>query len=91
MSDNGNDNQGLSVSVPIGLVATGVLVGLATVAAYLASNRGNGTVASQVQGKAKSTKGFGKKIGLTTLITLLENDATRKVVLAVLKAMVRRS
>ena len=91
MNEDSESKPVISGSVPIGALAAGVIVGAAVLAAYLLTNRDNGDVASSVKSKARSGKGFGRKLGLMTAITLIENDATRKVVLAVLKAIARRA
>lgn len=91
MASESNGDQSLSVSVPMGVVVAGVLVGLMAAAAYLMMQRGDATTSGSAGQAARSGRGFGRKIGLTTLITLLENDASRRVILAVLKAIARRS
>ncbi len=88
------DNEGkpiISGSVPLGAVAAGVILAAAAAAAYLMTNRENVDVAGAIKEKGKSGKGLGRKLGLMTAITLIENDATRKVVVAVLRAMARRA
>ena len=87
---NGSDGQSIGVSVPIGAVAVGALVALAA-ASYLLSNRNDEAPAGTASQFARSGKKAGRKLGLNTVIALLENDATRKVVLALLKAMARRA
>jgi hypothetical protein len=87
------DQQGsnFSVSVPIGALASAAVLGAAA-AAYILINRNDADSTSQLSTSAKSkSKGLRRKIGLTTVITLLENDASRKVVLAALRAMARRA
>lgn len=90
MSDEHEQQSNISVSIPIGALATVAIVG-AAVAAYILSNRdsedGEG-VASRTKGRAGGVR---RRLGLMTVITLIENDATRKVVLAVLRAMARRA
>jgi hypothetical protein len=86
---NGSDGQSIGVSVPIGAVAAGALVALA-VASYLLTNRSEEGTAGAAGQVARSGRRAGRRLGLNTLIALLENDATRKVVLALLKAMARR-
>jgi len=78
----------ISVSVPIGGIATLVVLGLA-VAGYLIASRSSGEEASGE--KSKSGRNVRRRLGLMTAITLIENDATRKVVLAMLRAMARRA
>ncbi|GAC1325255.1 MAG: hypothetical protein NVS2B16_25420 [Chloroflexota bacterium] len=83
------DQQKISVSVPVGAIASAVVLGLVAVAYVIMSRQDEGGI--DVTGKAKAGKGFGRKVGLKTLITLIENDATRKVLVAALKAIARRS
>lgn len=91
MASESNGDQNLSVSVPMGVVVAGVLVGLMAAAAYLMTQRGDTSVSGTAGRAARTGRGFGRKLGLTTIITLLENDASRRVILAVLKAIARRS
>jgi hypothetical protein len=55
------------------------------------ASRENNDPTTQVKQRARSGRSFGRRIGLMTLITLIENDATRKVLVAILRAMARRS
>lgn len=89
MADNTGGNDNFSVSLPVGAVAAGLLVGLAA-ATYFLAGRGD-DVTETVAQKGKAGKGKLRKLGLMTLVSLIENDATRKVVVATLKAMARRS
>jgi hypothetical protein len=84
-----NDGQKISVSVPIGAIAVGLAIALGT--AYMLTNREEETSGGAVKDKLKSGKGFGRKMGLMTLITLIENDATRRVVVGILRAMAKRA
>ncbi len=90
MSDD-NDERKLSVSVPIGAIASAAVLASA-IASYIYMNR-SGTSQTLPATEAVKAKGKGlrRKVGLTTVITLLENDASRKVVLAALRAMARRA
>jgi hypothetical protein len=92
MADRRNDTEGQSigVSVPIGAVAVAALVALG-VASYLLTNRSDETTTGTAGQVARSGRRAGRRLGLNVAITLLENDATRKVVLALLKAMARRA
>jgi hypothetical protein len=88
------DNDGKSIisgSVPLGAIAAGALIAVAAAAAYLLANRENGGVTAPSKEKGKSGKGFGMKLGLMTVITLIENEAPRKLVIALLRAMARRA
>lgn len=88
MSSRDDDQQGFSVSVPIGAAVGAILLlGAATVAYMLLSGDQNGEGSSA----AKSGRSAFRRFGLLSLVTLIENDATRKVVVAILKAIARRS
>jgi hypothetical protein len=87
-SDN-NENENPSVSVPVPLVAAGIVAGLA-VATYIMLSRSDDN-GEQASPKKKMGKTVRRRVGLMAFITLLENDATRKVVLAALRAIARRS
>jgi hypothetical protein len=92
VSEESDDNQNVALSLPVPVVAAGLAAGLA-VAAYVLLGRSNAAVepVDKATKATKATKKFGRKLGLTTLITLIENDTTRKVVVAVLRAVARRS
>lgn len=90
MGVNPNEDRKLSVSVPTGVVA-GVAVLTALAIAYAFIDRGDGDDSPVTSAKSKMGKGMRRKVGLTTLIAMLENDLTRKVVIAALKAMAKRS
>jgi hypothetical protein len=87
-------NQGkpnISVRLPIGGLATLALLGIAA-AGYLIATRDSEPEPQSVAEKAlASGRNARRRIGLKTVIALLENDASRKVVLAVLRAMARRA
>ena len=90
MSDEqqNGDKTNISVSVPIGAIATLVVLGLAT-AGYLVASRNS--EAEDSAEKPKSGRNVRRRLGLMTAITLIENDTTRKAVLAILRAMARRA
>lgn len=90
MADERSNDQNFSVSVPLTALAVGALLALGA-AAYLMSTKNEADVGSALKEKSKAGKGFGRKLGLMTLITLIENDATRRVVVAILRAMARRA
>jgi hypothetical protein len=92
MADRGNESQeqSIGVSVPIAAIAAGAVVALG-VASYLLSNRGQEGTTGTASNVARSGRKAGRRLGLNALIALLENDATRRVVLALLKAMARRA
>ncbi len=89
MADDDQQGSNVSVSVPIGALAS-VAVLAAAGAAYVLLHRSDPAVPSNagIAGKGKKVR---RKLGLTTVITVLENDASRKVVLSVLRAMARRA
>ena len=91
MTQDSDGKPIISGSVPLGAIAAGALIAVAAAAAYLLANRENGGVTATIREKGKSRKGFGRKLGLMTAITLIENDATRKLVIALLRAMARRA
>jgi hypothetical protein len=84
-----DDNESVALSLPVPLVAAGLLVGLAVAAYVLMGHDSAG--ADQAGSLRKPVKKFRRKMGLTTLITLIENDTTRKLLVTALKAMARRS
>lgn len=88
MAENQNDGKNISVSVPMGAIATAIVLGVAAAAYVLMGREGEGDAESSPRSKGGSMR---RRLGLMTLITLLENDASRKVVIAVLRAMARRS
>ena len=92
MYGEGKPRASLSVSAPIGFVVVGIALGLAAIAAYIMkSGRKPKQVAIVPERKARGGKSAMRKFGLLTLITLIENDVTRKGVVAALKAIARRS
>ena len=80
--------QNISMSVPIGGIATLVVLGLAT-AGYLVASR-NSEPEGAVERARSSGRAVRRRLGLMTLVTLIENDTTRKVLVALLRAMARR-
>jgi hypothetical protein len=95
MADENDENKNVSVSVPMGAIATALVLGMAA-AAYALIGRDNagsetGSGVKAVSGLKAKSGSMRKKLGLMTLITVIENDASRKVLLAFLRAMARRS
>lgn len=86
LQNDGKSN--ISVSVPIGGIATLLVLGLATAGYLIATRSGDDEGSSE---KPKSGRNMRRRLGLMTAITLIENDATRKVVVAMLRAMARRA
>ena len=91
MDGDKNDDAGISVSLPVGVIATGLLIGVAASIAYVLVSRQDDST-ENAQGRSRS-KGGGifRRMGLVTLISLIENDATRKVLVTVLRAIARRA
>ncbi len=89
MTSEDQSQQKVSFNVPIGVLAAAAVIGLAGAAYTLLSQSSNGEDDS-TSGKTKSGGNMRKKLGLLTLITLIENDVTRKGVVALLKAMAKR-
>lgn len=89
MTSGDSNEQNFSVSVPVGAAVAAILLAGATAAAYLIIGR-PADIGSE-GGQSMPGGGFFKKIGLLGLVAMIENDATRKVVVAVLKAMAKRA
>jgi hypothetical protein len=90
MASDGSGEKNVSVSVPIGLIVGGALLGLA-MAAFLLVSKSDEVGSDATTAVTRSGKGAVRKVGLMTLVTLIENDITRRVVVAVLKSMARRA
>jgi hypothetical protein len=90
MTSNNRDDANFSLSLPVGAAVAGVLLATAVAAAFLLLGRTEQTGES-TGSPGKSSKSFFRRVGILGLITLIENDATRKVVVAILKAMARRA
>ena len=87
-TENGNGSN-ISLSVPVGAIATAAVLGLAA-AAYTLLNRDSEAPEGSSGQKSKSGS-MKRRLGLMTLATLIENDATRKVLVSVIRAVARRS
>jgi hypothetical protein len=90
MTSGDSNEQNFSVSVPVGAAVAAILLAGATAAAYLIIGRPGMDLSSE-GGQSRPGGGFMRKMGLLGLVAMIENDATRKVVVAVLKAMAKRS
>lgn len=93
MSEDSSENS-TSLTVPIGALGALLVLGIAG-AAYAYLQRGGdespqGFVQSAVQ-RAKPGKNTRRKVGLMALIALIDNDASRKVLLTFLRALQKRS
>lgn len=95
MGSKNDENQNVNVNVPIGVIATGLVLGLAAAAYALmmrnSETMGRTTVAGTASGVARGGKGMLRKAALNGLIAAIETDASRKLVVTVLKAMAKRS
>lgn len=90
MATNGEQGTNISFNVPIGLLGVALLAALASAAYMMTSNQEEATE-SPAASMTRSAKGGLKKLGLLGLASMIENDATRKVVVAILRAMAKRS
>ena len=90
MTIENNESKNMSVSVPMGALA-GVLAIAVGAAIYVTLSRGDDTPAPSASGAKAKAKGMRRRFGLMTAITIIENDTTRKVLLAALRAMAKRS
>ena len=88
MAEEGNEGRHIAVSMPIGALAA-VLVITAAGLAYtlLLREEDSGEGMPRPKGKGGSMR---RKLGLRTLIAVIENDASRRLLLAVLRALARR-
>jgi hypothetical protein len=90
-----DDEKNISVSVPMSLIAAAVAVVSGAAAAYMLANRNEEESGPSLPGprrkSGKSARSYGRRVGLKALIALIENDASRKVVVAALRAMARRA
>jgi hypothetical protein len=90
--DNADQEKpNISVNVPIGGIATLLLLGLAAVGYMMASRKSEPESQSVTEKAMASGRNVRRRLGLMTVITLIENDSTRKLVLALLRAMARRA
>ncbi len=89
MASEDQSQQKVSFNVPIGVLAAAAVIGLAGAACTLLSQSSDGADAS-TSSKIKCGGNIRKKLGLMTLVTLIENDVTRKGVVALLKALAKR-
>ncbi len=89
MANDDQSQQKVSFNVPIGVLAAAAVIGLAGAAYTLLSQSSDGEDDS-TSSKTKSGGSMRKKLGLMTLVTLIENDVTRKGVVALLKALAKR-
>ena len=90
MADSENGGKNISASVPLGTLGGLLVLGLAAAAyTYFAREGEIGNPVEALQNvKPKAVR---RKVGLMTLVALIENDTTRRVLVALLKAMARRS
>jgi hypothetical protein len=88
MAQDEGQGSNFSVSVPIGALA-GAAVLAAAAGAYALLNRSEEE--GESPGGSRRSRNMRRRVGLMAIITLLENDASRRVVLALLRAMARRA
>ena len=86
MAEEDSGGRNVALTLPIG--ALGAVLALAIGAAAYNYLSGSSDEEAAPKGKSGSMR---RRLGLMTVITLLENDATRKVVIAVLRAMAKRA
>lgn len=91
MTSGDSNEQNFSVSVPVGAAVAAILLAGATAAAYLIIGRPGTDVESDGGSSGRKGGNFFRRMGILGLVTLIENDATRKLVVAVLKAMAKRA
>jgi len=89
MANDDQSQQKVSFNVPIGVLAAAAVIGLAG-AAYMLLSQSSDEEDESTSSKPKSGGNIRKKLGLMTLVTLIENDVTRKGVVALLKALAKR-
>jgi hypothetical protein len=87
MKESENASKGIAIKAPIGALGVAAALALAG-AAYTYFSRGE--QASENGLKAK-TGGMRRRLSFMTLIALIENDTTRKLLVAALRAMSKRS
>lgn len=88
MTDDDNAQTWSVPVAPIGAIVVALALAAAA-AAYLRTESG-GAIAESAAQRVRPSRNVRRKVLLTTLVTLIENDTTRKVVVAALKAMARR-
>lgn len=84
------DSTGTGTTIPkapLGAVAVTAALVLAG-AVYAITSRGGETEESGSKGKSGNVR---KRLGLMTAIAVIENDTTRKLLLATLRAMAKRA
>ncbi|HZU12908.1 MAG TPA: hypothetical protein VFB58_08720 [Chloroflexota bacterium] len=85
-----NNEDGFSITLPLGAAVGAIVIAAASTAAYLMLN-GSEASAPSGSGIASSGRSALRRLGLMGLITVIENDASRRVLVAVLRAMARRA
>lgn len=90
MANDGNGKASVSVGVSIGTLAGLLLLAGAGAAYAYFSREGAENPLSGLQ-RPGPRKGFPRKVGLMALASMIENDATRKVLVALLRAIARRA
>lgn len=90
MAQRQNQTNNMSLSVPAGVLAGAIAVGLAGIA-YLVLSGGNKPAENPASAAGRTARSGLRKVGLMGLAAMIENDATRKIVVATLRTMARWS
>jgi len=85
VTENRQQNEAVSVSIPVGLVASALIL-LAAGAVYMLVAKPD--IAA---GESPNPKGMLRRAGLLALAGAIENDFSRKAVVAIIRAVARRS
>lgn len=88
MTESDNGNKGVAVSVPVGALGAAAALALAG-AGYAYFMRSSAE--PDENGQKPRSGGLRRRLSLMTAIALIENDATRKLVVAALRAMAKRA
>lgn len=90
MTSDENSEPNISLTVPVGAAVGALVLAVAATVAYVLMGRGNESSESTASNVTSSGRNMLRRMGILGLVAVLENDATRKVILAALKAIARR-
>lgn len=90
MTNDEEQGSNISLNVPISVLGLALVAGLAALA-FLMNSGPDSSSESTASAVTRSARGGLRKVGLLGLASAIENDATRKVVVAALRAMAKRS